>query len=115
MSKYEKPGDVLDMLGEEGAEIAQEVFKARRFGLDTKYMKPVGRIDDQRYAVTTPRMRLLQEVGDLLAVLEIAVEQRVFTADEVMAAVATKHDRLEDLFGLRRPRKSLGWEPGERP
>lgn len=97
--KYDCPaGDVLDMLGEEASEVAKEVFKVRRFAHHPGGVAP-------GYTGTSARDQLLQEIGDFLAILERAVDEGKFTEEEIVTAVAVKHGRLNELFGLIRPKR----------
>ena len=60
---------LLVCLGEEGCEIAQDVDKALRFGLDDRnVLNPTG---------PTNRERIVIELNDLMAVKELLVEERV--------------------------------------
>ncbi len=58
----------IGLMNEESGEIVQEVGKALRFGLDTP--SPV----DSRYNGSTPRERLTDEAGDMLAAIWFAQE-----------------------------------------
>lgn len=91
------PGSPLDMLGEECAEAVKEIFKAYRFGMDTVY---TGKAPGTGvYRTTSPRQRLVQEVGDILVSVDLCVALGFFSAKDIAAAKAKKRQRLVELFG----------------
>lgn len=94
LGRVRGPGDLMDMLGEEGTEVAKEVFKSHRFGLD-------GRMDG--YAGPTPIERIHSEVGDFLAVLEHLIDRRRLDPGRLDQAVKESHEKLRKLFDLHRP------------
>lgn len=60
---------LLTCLAEEGVEIAKDVSKALRFGLDDRnVLNPDG---------PTNRERLVDELNDLMAAVDILVERRI--------------------------------------
>lgn len=64
---------LLTCLAEEGSEIAQDVSKALRFGLDNRnVLNPEG---------PTNRERLIVELNDLLAVADILAERGIIPDD----------------------------------
>lgn len=93
------PGSAIDMLGEEASEVIKEVFKANRFGLDTRYTAKKVVRTDAHYVTTTPRERLRQEIGDLLVTIRICIDKGYFTREELDEASERKNARLIDLFG----------------
>jgi hypothetical protein len=96
------PGSPVDMLGEECCEAAKEVFKAARFGMDARYAPRKYTTTDGRdiaYTETTPRERLIQEVGDIMVTIELCVRRGFFTWADIEAAAERKRTRLVDLFG----------------
>lgn len=91
MAKYKSMGDPLIMLSEECTEVIKEVCKAKRFGLE----------GDEGYMTgdkISPRERLIQEVGDVLTVIEILIQRRVFTQQELAKATERKRVRLRECF-----------------
>jgi hypothetical protein len=60
---------LLSCLGEEGSEIAQDVSKANRFGLNDVYPK--------QPELGTNRDRLVRELNDLLGVCRLLVVHKV--------------------------------------
>ena len=97
MPKYScGPGDPIDMLVEECAEVIMAVQKGRRFGFDgTKEWL------DQDPSRKTPRNRLIQEIGDIIAVLKVIVDFGILgiTTEEIDTAIECKQARLNELFG----------------
>jgi hypothetical protein len=64
---------LLVCLGEEGAEITQDVSKSLRFGLDDRnILNPTG---------PTNRERLIEELNDLLGVASMLVDKGVLPSD----------------------------------
>lgn len=76
--------EILDLLQEECGELITAVSKVRRFGLDNSY-KDGG----------TQREHLTQEVGDVMLLAELLIEQGVFNKDELEAAKIKKADKLK--------------------
>ena len=66
--------EVLTILSEECAEVIHRVSKALRFGLD----------DIQMGQPLSNRERIAQEVGDFIAVLDIALDSDLFPMEIVM-------------------------------
>jgi hypothetical protein len=95
MPKYQNgnPGSPIDMLGEEGSEVSQEVHKASRFGLNSERSAAFG------YTGIPTRENLLTEVGDFLVALDLCVELGYFTGEEIVAAKAKKLEKLAASFG----------------
>jgi NTP pyrophosphatase (non-canonical NTP hydrolase) len=75
--------EALGILQEECAEVIQEVSKIRRFGLDTLHYKS---------GVKHSTM-LEMEVGDVLALIDILVDQGVL--DRAGLEVATENKKLK--------------------
>lgn len=88
MTTY-KMGDPLDMLAEEGIEIAHARFKMIRFGADGSGFP--GRI---------PLRELHQEVGDFLAVVSHCMAIGILDENEISAAIARKRQKVRTLFGV---------------
>ena len=94
-------GDPLDMVVEECAEVIKEAMKLRRFGPDgTPLWRAIGN--------ASPRELLIAEIGDLLAVVDVARvtgalgDPEDMTA-EIEEARQRKFARLFDLFGYMHP------------
>lgn len=87
-------GDPLDMLVEECAEVIQEMMKVRRFGMD-------GTPEWAAAGNDPPRLRLLQEIADLMVVIEILTARGIYTLTELDDARTKKRHRLLELFGER--------------
>jgi NTP pyrophosphatase (non-canonical NTP hydrolase) len=80
-----KTEEALGILQEECAEVIQEVSKIRRFGLDTIHY---------RSGVKHSTM-LEMEVGDVLALVDILVEQGVLDRDGLETAAENKKLKLK--------------------
>lgn len=80
-----KTQETLDILQEECAEVIQNVSKCRRFGLDNVYLKDQG----------TQRDNLVKEVGDVLAMVDILIDQGVFAPEELDRAKTAKIEKLK--------------------
>ncbi|HET8688658.1 MAG TPA: MazG nucleotide pyrophosphohydrolase domain-containing protein [Methanosarcina sp.] len=77
--------EVLNILQEECAEVIQMISKCRRFGIDNIHIKS-GR---------TNRARLTEEIGDLLAMVELLVEFGEINSTELNQATLDKHEKLK--------------------
>ncbi len=75
----------MDILQEECAEVIVEVSKIRRFGLNTQHYK-TGQLH---------REMLEQEIGDVLALVDILKDQCIITEQGLAAAVQAKKDKLK--------------------
>ena len=81
----EQNNEVLDILQEECAEVIQAVSKIRRFGVDNfKPGKP-----------KTNRTHLEEEIGDVLAMIDILCSMGVVDLDNLQAAKLAKFQRLK--------------------
>jgi len=80
-----KTEEALGILQEECAEVIQEVSKIRRFGLDTLHYKS---------GVKHSTM-LEMEVGDVLALVDILVEQGILDRDGLEVAAENKKLKLK--------------------
>jgi len=80
----------LDILQEECAEVIQEVSKVRRFGLDTLHYKT---------GIKHSTM-LEMEVGDMLALIDILVEQGILDRDGLEVATENKKEKLKQWSGI---------------
>jgi len=77
--------EALVILQEECAEVVQEVSKCFRFGLDS-----------QHYKTGLKHNKMLEtEVGDVLALVDILVEQGVLNKDSLEAAKLAKKEKLK--------------------
>jgi NTP pyrophosphatase (non-canonical NTP hydrolase) len=85
MNDSSKIKEVMDILQEECAEVIQAVSKISRFGIDNlKPGKP-----------KTNREHLEEEVGDMLAMIDIMIEQGIVTQDNLNIAKAAKIEKLK--------------------
>jgi NTP pyrophosphatase (non-canonical NTP hydrolase) len=77
--------EVMDILQEECAEVIQAVSKISRFGIDNfKPGKP-----------KTNREHLEEELGDMLAMIDIMLEKNVISLENLEAAKAAKIEKLK--------------------
>jgi len=81
----EKIAEALGILQEECAEVIQDVSKCRRFGLENVYLNGQG----------TQRENLAKEVGDVLAMVDILVDQGIFNQEELFQAKLNKKEKLK--------------------
>jgi len=80
-----KEKEVLDILQEECAEVIQAVSKIRRFGADNvKPGKP-----------KTNREHLEEELGDMLAMIDIMLELDIVDMDNLEIAKRAKIEKLK--------------------
>jgi len=80
-----KEKEVMDILQEECAEVIQAVSKISRFGIDNfKPGKP-----------KTNRAHLEEELGDMLAMIDIMIELRVISLDNLEIAKTAKVEKLK--------------------
>jgi NTP pyrophosphatase (non-canonical NTP hydrolase) len=80
--------EVMAILQEEAAEVIQAVSKINRFGLESKWQG------------VTNKEALITEIGDVLAVIIILLEQTDIniTEEEVFAAIEAKNKKLEEFL-----------------
>jgi NTP pyrophosphatase (non-canonical NTP hydrolase) len=77
--------EVMDILQEECAEVIQAVSKISRFGIDNlKPGKP-----------KTNREHLEEELGDMLAMIDIMLEKKVVSREHLEVAKAAKIEKLK--------------------
>ena len=81
----EKIEEALGILQEECAEVIQDVSKCRRFGIDNVYLNGQG----------TQRENLVKEVGDVLAMVDVLIEQGLFNQSELDVAKSNKKIKLK--------------------
>jgi NTP pyrophosphatase (non-canonical NTP hydrolase) len=80
-----KEKEVMDILQEECAEVIQAVSKISRFGIDNyKPGKP-----------KTNREHLEEELGDMLAMIDIMLELSVISLDNLEIAKKAKIEKLK--------------------
>ena len=79
-----KENEIMDILQEECAEVIQAVSKVRRFGINNyKPGKP-----------KTNREHLEEELGDLLAMVDIMLEQDIVSWENLEVAKKAKIEKL---------------------
>ena len=82
LSDYER--EVMTIIAEEAAEVAQAACKILRFGIDHKPGRDNNNVDD-----------LSLEVGDLTYMLQLAKENGLLNQDKVRDGMDRKHERLK--------------------
>ena len=76
--------EILDILQEECAEVIVEVSKCRRFGIDSLH-----------YVTQIPHKEMLQqEIGDVLAMIKLLVDEGIISADGIESAAEKKIQKL---------------------
>ena len=85
--------ETLDILQEECAEVIVEVSKCRRFGLDSLHYK-TGQAHSQM---------LSNEIGDVLAMVDILLEKGILTQTELDQAKQAKKDKLKLWSNIFKP------------
>ena len=81
----QKEQEILNILQEECAEIIQMVSKIRRFGIDQQHLK----------ADKPNRQKLTEEIGDVLAMINLCIEYKIVDQSNVIAAQINKFDKLK--------------------
>lgn len=76
--------DTLDILQEEAAEIIQVASKMKRFGVDMAWGDG-----------PSNRQKLDQEVGDLLALIDLLIDQGILDKELLDAAKVRKIEKLK--------------------
>ena len=84
-----KTQEALIILQEECAEVIQAASKIYRFGIDTEHKSG-----------HTQRANLEMEIGDMLALVDILVEQGVVDLNNINLANANKKEKLKKWSGL---------------
>ncbi len=79
-----KTQEALIILQEECAEVIQAASKIYRFGLDNSHKSG-----------STQRANLEMEIGDMLALVDILVEQGVIDLNNINTANANKKEKLK--------------------
>ena len=82
--------EALDILQEECAEVIVEVSKCRRFGLDSVHYKTGLKHDTM----------LENEIGDVLALVDILLEEGVVKQDSLTLAKLAKKEKLKQWSNL---------------
>jgi NTP pyrophosphatase (non-canonical NTP hydrolase) len=80
----EKQREILVIAQEECAEVIQEVSKIFRFGIDNQHKDGIPHRD-----------KLEQEVGDLLAMIDLMFEYQLIDTNNVQTAIQNKKDKLK--------------------
>lgn len=80
-----KQDEILNILSEECAEVIQSISKCNRFGMEN--LKP-------GYGKTN-REHLEDELGDVLAMIDIMLEHDIITVDKLDEAKQKKFDKLK--------------------
>lgn len=75
--------EILTITQEECSEVIQVISKGRRFGYDIDYNG------------VTNRQKLTQEVGDVLAMVDLLVKYEILSYDDLMKAKAAKFEKLK--------------------
>lgn len=77
--------EILNILQEECAEVIQMVSKCRRFGIDQQHLK----------ADKPNRVKLTEEIGDLLAMINLCIEFDIVDQTQVIVAQENKFKKLK--------------------
>jgi NTP pyrophosphatase (non-canonical NTP hydrolase) len=80
----DKTEETLNILQEECAEVIQAVSKCQRFGIDNTHIK----------SGVSNRANLTEEVGDLICMVNLLVDQGVLKREELDRAAQGKLDKL---------------------
>lgn len=80
--------EALVILQEECAEVIQVISKIHRFGMDGKY------------GDKTNNQRLVQEVGDVFALVAYLIERNVIDEDSITSAAEKKQNKLKKFSKL---------------
>lgn len=83
--------EILVITQEEAAEVIQEIAKIFRFG-----------IDDSHRDGMTHRQRLTTEVGDLLAMIDLMIDDRLIDPAEIEIAKQAKTAKLRRYSSIYR-------------
>lgn len=82
--------EILLIAQEECAEVTQAISKVFRFGIDAEYNG------------TTNRKHLEMELGDLLCMIDLMLEQKMVDRNEIIYASGEKYKKLKkwsNIFG----------------
>ena len=75
--------EILTILQEECSEVIQVVSKGSRFGFDIDYNG------------VTNRQKLTQEVGDVLAMVDLMIKHKIVDSQELLKAKQAKFEKLK--------------------
>jgi NTP pyrophosphatase (non-canonical NTP hydrolase) len=82
--------ETLDILQEECAEVIVEVSKCRRFGIDSVH-----------YKTNLPHSTMLEnEIGDVLAMIDLLVQQDIISSTNLELAKQRKIEKLKQWSGI---------------
>jgi NTP pyrophosphatase (non-canonical NTP hydrolase) len=81
-----KETEILNILQEECAEVIQMVSKCRRFGIDTDHLK----------ASKPNRAKLTEEIGDVLAMINLCIKYNIVDQSQVIVAQENKFKKLKE-------------------
>lgn len=85
MDKNQELLEILGILQEECAEAIQIASKIRRFGLDVDHWKEGG----------TNRDRLENEIGDVMAMIDLLFEKKIISIDNINQFKIDKREKLK--------------------
>lgn len=83
----EEESEILNLITEECAEVIQIISKINRFGFSS--YNP----NDKEKVIN--RDLLVQELGDIIALVEIAIDSNIINISELNDAVISKKERLK--------------------
>lgn len=78
-----KEDEIFTIAQEECAEVIQVISKGRRFGFDIEYNG------------ATNRQKLTQEVGDVICMIELMVENDILDGFAIEKAILAKREKLK--------------------
>lgn len=84
--------EILTIAQEECSEVIQVISKGRRFGFDVSY------------GGATNRQRLTTEVGDVLTLIDIMIEDGIIDESEVLQAKRAKREKLAVWSNICQPK-----------
>jgi NTP pyrophosphatase (non-canonical NTP hydrolase) len=82
----DKVKEVLLITQEECAEVTQAISKVFRFGLNERWPEPIN---------PTNKERLEEEVGDLLCMIDVMVENGIISDEKLNKARIRKREKLK--------------------
>ena len=82
----DKVKEILLITQEECAEVTQAISKVFRFGLNVRWPEPID---------PTNKERLEEEVGDLLCMIDIMVENGIISDEKLNKARTSKRQKLK--------------------
>ena len=80
-----KEHEIMSILQEESAEVIQAISKIFRFGYDSKHP----------HSNQTNREHLAEEIGDLIAMVQLAIENEIVDWRDVEIAKDRKFEKLK--------------------